>query len=486
MNQEQSLFFIFFVYGLAFFGMGLAMTMESGRGTILASRKVIRPLAGFGLIHGTHEWLESYLLLAVILGMPLPDWIPWLRLVLLVTSFGLLLVFALEALKPVASTLPRDFQLVNLALAGYLIVIIASTLFTYRAGQVPWANVVDALARYMLAVPAATLAALGLRARSLKTVSLSSRLATNLNVASISFGLYALTQLFVHPIATFPAEWINEETFLATLGFPIQLIRAVLAVFITIYLLRATYETDHLRRTELIAAQKARLEALEQQQQIRRELLKHTVRAQEDERARIAHELHDEMAQTLTALSLELASLRNSLSRRSASSRTVERILDLSRQVSQSLYRIMTDLRPAQLDELGVAQAIQTLVERDYQPKGFEFSIEVTGAPLRMDSIQETVLFRVAQEALTNIARHAEVKEGIVQLTFETNQVTLKISDRGRGFNPEENFRPPRGWGLEGMKERVESAGGVLHIESAPGKGTAIKVRLPVESKEQI
>ena len=488
MGHEQSLFWFFFVYGLAFFGMGLAMAMESGRGSALADGRILRPLAGFGLIHGTHEWLESYLLQATALGTSLPTWLPWLRLGLLVSSFSLLLLFSFQALRLVEEPKPRDFMFVYVALVCYVIIILISATFTYQAGTVPWISTLDALARYLLAVPASMLAALGLRARSLKTRERSAKLSTNLNVVSISFGLYALTQLFVQPISMFPASVINEDMFLTIAGFPIQMIRTMMAVIITICLLRATQETDHIRQVELLSAQKARLEALEQQQEIRRELLRHTVRAQEEERARIARELHDETAQSLTALSLELATLKNTLPRRAASNRTVERLLDLSRQVSQSLYRLMTGLRPMQLDELVVNQAIRALVDRDYTPVEFTIPMEVTGTPRRLDPIVETVLFRVAQEALTNIARHAGVKEGSVVIDYGPKQVSLQVSDRGRGFNPTENFRPPHGWGLEGMKERVESVGGTLRIESAPGNGTTIEVLIPVTpgGKEQI
>ena len=260
-----------------------------------------------------------------------------------------------------------------------------------------------------------------------------------------------------------------------------------MALLITVCLVRATQITENHLKAELLATQQARLDALEQKESLRRELLRHTVRAQEEERSRIARELHDETAQTLTALSLEMATLRNLLPRRSASARTVERILELTRQVSQSLYRIMTGLRPAQLDELGVVQAINALVQRDHAPNGFSFSVEVSGAPCRLDAVVETVLFRVAQEALTNVARHSGVREGGVEIRFEEEQVALRVSDTGRGFDPAEPFRPPRGWGLEGMKDRVESLGGVLHIMSAPGQGVVIEARIPtVPARKEI
>ena len=481
-----SMFWIFFIYGLAFFGMGLAMAMESWRVSALAEARVLLPLAGFGLIHGAHEWLEAYLGEALALGEALPGWAPWLRLGMLVASFSSLSIFAFQSLRLIRKPAPPGLKHGALFVGAYMLFILASAIVTYdhQPFQIP--NVLDALARYLLAVPASTLAALGLHYIGRNNPDPGGTLKRWMNGAAIGFGVYAFTQLFVAPIAMFPANILSNESFLATTGFPIQLVRTAMAVLVAVCLLRATQVTEDQLKAELQASQQARLDALEQKESLRRELLRHTVRAQEEERARIARELHDETAQTLTAFSLELAALRNGIPRRSASAPTVERLLDLSRQVSQSMYRIMTGLRPLQLDELGVAQAIRALINRDYASKGFTFSVDVTGAPRRLDPSVETVLFRVAQEALTNVARHSGVREGRVEICFESSQVNLCVSDAGRGFDPAEPFHAPRGWGLEGMRDRVESLGGTLQIESAPGRGTRMEARIPAppENKE--
>ncbi len=486
MSLDTGLFLVFFVYGLAFFGMGLAMAMESWRAPALAEARVLLPLAGFGLLHGTHEWLESYLLQAQSLGTPMPGWLPWLRLGLLVASFSSLSLFAYQSLRLVPRPAPPGLIHGGTAVSAYIVFIVVSAAFTYGHGESPTQTVVDGMARYLLAVPASCMAALGLFYIGRYAGETNRALTRWMNGAALGFLFYALTQLFVQPIAMFPGNVINVDSFRAALGFPIQLVRTVMAAVVTVCLLRATQVTEESRKAELFAAQQSRLDALEQQQELRRELLRHIVRAQEDERARIARELHDETAQALTAFSLDLATLKEKLPPRSASNRTVGRLLALSQQVSQSLYGLMNDLRPPHLDELGLAQAIHALVDRDYAPKGFTFRVHVTGAPRRLDPILETALFRVAQEALTNIARHARVREGNVEIAYETGRVVLRASDRGRGFDPAENFHPPRGWGLAGMKERVESLGGSLHIESAPSKGTIIEAAIPLDGKEQV
>jgi signal transduction histidine kinase len=346
-------------------------------------------------------------------------------------------------------------------------------------------DVLDGLARYLLAVPAAVLASLALRAEALEAREGNApRITVYLTWAAVGFGIYSLTQLFVPKIDIFPARFLNATTFRAFTNFPIQVVRSIVAVVITISLLRATQIMEKERQVQLLAAQNERLEALERirveltkRENMRSELLRHTVRAQEEERARIARELHDETSQVLTAFTLDLATLGKSIPNRSRAKELVDRLQSLSKQMSKSLYGLVHDLRPAQLDDLGLIPALEYLKENSLS-KGLEVSITVEGKPRRLDSITETVLFRVAQEALTNTIRHARTDQARISLHYKTQEIILCISDRGVGFNPGESFIPPRGWGLAGIRERVESVSGALHIESAPGKGTTVEVAI--------
>jgi signal transduction histidine kinase len=307
--MNQLTFLVFFVYGLAFFGMGITMALESGRSPALAQARVLRSLAAFGLIHGTHEWMEAYLLQAQALGTVLPAWLPWLRLGFLVSSFACLFWYGIRALAGLSASRKRTIWISGF---GFAFFIIGSTLSAYLTTPIPLVPVLDGLGRYLLAVPAAMLAALALRAQAHGMFqNKRTRLGTSLIIASIWFAIYTLTQFFVHPISMFPARYVNEDAFLALTGFPIQFIRTIAAVMITYGLTRATQLMEEERKSELFAAQQSRLQALEQQEEIRRELLRHTVQAQEDERARIARELHDETSQTLTAFTLELATCAN-------------------------------------------------------------------------------------------------------------------------------------------------------------------------------
>ena len=478
---------VYFAYGLAFFGMGLTLALESERSPALAEARLLRPLAAFGMLHGAHEWLDSYLLQPVAGGLQLPAWLLWLRLGMLATSFFFLLVYGIltlrvHPLKPCASAYAGWS-----ALAVYGLGILASAVFTYRTGTTLLVNVFYVLTRYLLAVPAAFLAALALRAEALSALTGGRRrVMVFLTWAAIGFGLYGLTQLFVPAIDMFPARDLNSTVFRTFTGFPIQVLRALLAVLITLSLLRATQIVEKERQLQLLSAQQARLDALEriqneltEREALRRELLRHTVRAQEEERTRIARELHDETSQVLTAFSLDLATLQTVVCDRSEVKNLVDRLQVLCKQMSQGLYRLVHDLRPAQLDDLGLISALEYLKD-DSVSAGLDVSMDIQGKARRLDTVIETVLFRVAQEALHNVVRHAQVRQARILLVYQSQEITLKIEDSGIGFNPVQSFAPPRCWGLAGMRERVESVGGQLIIESEPGKGTIVEVAVPV------
>ncbi len=241
------------------------------------------------------------------------------------------------------------------------------------------------------------------------------------------------------------------------------------------------------RQRQLEAAQQARIEAQNQVQKelikrerLRMELLRHTVQAQEEERARIARELHDETAQTLTAASLNFATLKNKLEGLPEVSDVVNRLQNLCKQMNHDLYRLVHDLRPAQLDDLGLVPALRYLVDEGQSNTNIEVGLTVTGQQQRLEPFVETVIFRIVQEALTNVARHAETNKANVELCFEKEEVVLRVLDNGKGFDPVKMETHQKGWGLVGMAERAESINGRFIIESSPGKGTKIEAIIPL------
>lgn len=490
LGQEYSLlsFIIYFIYGMAFFVMGVALLLETSRSPSLAEVHLLWPLAIFGIIHGMHEWVEFFIEQALWMGAEISNTIAWVRLILLGISFLSLMIYGVQASNLQNRKMTLRLKLPIATLTIYVLAIIFNTFISYKAVQAESLILTNNLMRYIIAVPAAVLASVGLR-RQAKEAQQEGRiqLVANLNWASIGFGIYGFSQLFVSPLAIFPARYVNSQAFFSLTGIPLEAVRSIVALVITFGLVRAIQAIEIERQEKLANVQEARVKALEQvkeelaaREEMRRELLRHTVQAQEDERARISRELHDETAQVLSAFSLELAALGNRLDdEHSDLLPRLAHLQNLSKDMSQGIYRLVHDLRPAQLDDLGLVPALQNLIGLECCQMELEVSLNVEGTLQRVDPLIETVLFRVAQSALRNVSLHAETKKAEVKICFAEDLVTLSIKDNGIGFDPAGPFIPPTGWGLAGMRERVESVSGQFDLQSSPGKGTTIKITIP-------
>ena len=480
----EILFIVYFVYGLAFFSMGLILVLEASRTPFPEQKRLLLPLAIFGLLHGVHEWLDIFALQNEQLHGNLPIWITWFRLIWLSLSFVALWFYGWQAFQ-VAREHVSPFTIFGLAtLPLYILLILVDVLHAFYQGDITSLQTTGGLVRYLLAVPGAAIASLGLRAGANRAKSNSRRpLDTHLNWTALGFALYSATQLAVPKMETILAGLINAEMFVQITGVPIQILRTFAAIIITWNLFRAIQFLEDERQTQLTTAQQARLEALEQQEIMRRDLLRHIVHAQEEERTRIARELHDEMAQTLTAFTLDLGTLKQVTGARSKASPILARLQELGKQMSQSMHQMVHDLRPAHLDDLGLLPALQYLADKDGPRLGLQIEFKTDGEPRRIESLAETVLFRVAQESITNIARHAKSKRAFICLSYLSREVKLEVSDKGVGFDPGEKFIAPRGWGLAGMKERAESVGGRFEVRSEAGRGTTIRVNIPIQQE---
>ena len=223
-------------------------------------------------------------------------------------------------------------------------------------------------------------------------------------------------------------------------------------------------------------------ETLLRQQQELRELSARVQEAREEEKARIARELHDELGQLLTALKMDLAWLREHLpdGDDGLAARADGMGLLLDRTVSSS-RRIAADLRPLMLDDLGLADAAQWLVEDFGKRSGvrLELSVAENAAFDALAKGAATAVYRAIQESLTNIARHSGAKNAWVLLAQENGAVLVEVEDDGRGVSPED-LAKPSSLGLKGMRERVAYYGGALEVGRAPRGGTRLRLRVPL------
>jgi two-component system, NarL family, sensor histidine kinase UhpB len=234
-----------------------------------------------------------------------------------------------------------------------------------------------------------------------------------------------------------------------------------------------------------VAERKRAEEALKRSREELREVAAISTSAREQEKRRLARELHDELAQTLATLRLEVDLLDQRtpaggdiVTRKLAEMRT---LLD---EAVASTRRIASDLRPLVLDDLGLVAATQWLVHNFQQRHGIECSLFVDPTDLDLEDPHATAAFRIMQESLANVARHARASKAEVRLIREDGQIVLEVRDNGTGFDIS-SPRKANSFGLAGLRERTYLVEGKFSIESSPGHGTTIEVRIPLPTAQE-
>jgi len=235
-------------------------------------------------------------------------------------------------------------------------------------------------------------------------------------------------------------------------------------------------------RHAAIAIENARLFArvTAQQEQLRKLSIK-VVEAQEEERRRISRELHDEMGQALTAIKLNLQMLLVSLPEEDSFLREqVEEVIGLTNDSIQEVRRLAMDLRPSILDDLGLVPTLQWYKSQFEKRNDCQLNLSIAPSLPRLTPHTETALYRVMQEALTNVSRHANARCVEISLSADETGAYCSIVDDGRGFSPgAENVS---GVGLTSMQERIEALDGEFNLASRPGKGTTITIFIPAST----
>jgi len=688
---ENNLITIYFFYGLAFFAMGLALVIESGRSSDFPFALAMAPLAAFGIIHGFHEWLEMFQLLNLTGATTIPDWLlnDVFRLFLLVISFSLLVIFGVHLIFANHNQGEDGHWQAIAAAAALLAVWLISVLAAWQIYGLEGSELTasaDVLGRYILAIPGALLAAWAIlleqRTFSVRGMQKFGRALLGAALALIIYG--TIGQLFGKTSPIFPSNIINDSLFRSFFGAPVQLLRTICAVWMTLSIVRALRAFDIETQQKLIEAQDAREKAsqamfedkqnieqlnqelreavrnlsslygfsqslaktldsremledalvqfvnsephidaslvflrdrsrespsiaamtkcpadkeihdlmfenalivadyvvdtgqpavwtgtsvqpisetyayefsaqedpqanttggrtlgvplnirgrhsgalvictipdkipfsgrefslistaaeqlsialqnsdlyqeIQERDKLRGELLHQVVSAQEMERQRIARELHDGTGQTLTALGLGLAAVSGRISTiDSTTSKQVADLKDLSTSAMIELRDVISDLRPSLLDDLGLVPALRGQVQAFIERSGIKADLDISGNIRRLSPDLETIIFRIVQEGLTNVSKHAGANATYIDLSFGEEALNLSISDDGHGFDVDATLRSApsdlRAWGLLGMQERVALADGTFEISSNSGEGTTIEIEIPLTSE---
>ncbi len=212
-----------------------------------------------------------------------------------------------------------------------------------------------------------------------------------------------------------------------------------------------------------------------------RELLNLTIQVQEDERDRIAREIHDSISQLLVGAMYELQAARVALRRHpeeaEAKFRAAQEIL---KRAKEEIRRVIYDLYPVVLVESGLVPALEMHLKEWSRMTGIEAHLNMSGRRYRLSARAERAVYRIVQEALHNVAQHAQASRVWVNLEFGDDALTVRVADNGRGFSGSEEVSRPH-LGLIGMRERAESTGGTFRVESTPGRGTCVVVTIPAQ-----
>ena len=220
-----------------------------------------------------------------------------------------------------------------------------------------------------------------------------------------------------------------------------------------------------------------------------RHLSRRILLAQEEERKRISRELHDVIAQMLTGINLRLATLkRDAVANTKGLSQKISRTQRLVERSVDRVHRFARELRPAVLDDLGLVPALHSYLKIFAEETGIRASLTALRGLEKLSGAKRTVLYRVAQEALTNVACHAQASRVTVAIQRLASVIRMKIQDNGKAFDVEQAMHAKGAphLGLLGMRERVEMVGGKFAIESKPGKGTTILARIPFHAGDKL
>jgi signal transduction histidine kinase len=204
--------------------------------------------------------------------------------------------------------------------------------------------------------------------------------------------------------------------------------------------------------------------------------------AREHEKSRISRELHDELGQALTMLQMDVTWCRHKSDDRPEVAARLERMQALLKSTVASTRRIAADLRPTMLDDLGMVPAVEWLVENFTQRTGVPCELAIGDRELALDGARSSAVYRIVQESLTNVAKHAQASAAEVAIRRDGGDLVVRVHDDGVGFATVDP-RKPMSFGLVGVRERAAMLGGQVAIASAVGEGTTVEVRLPLAAE---
>ena len=447
---------VWFVYGLVFFTLGLAIALQSRSHSRLEMARYLGWLAAFGVTHGLHEWGGVFV---PIQATYLPDaavsFLVLLQTFLLGLSFAFLLQFGVELLR---RRWPRLKVLPLVLFTGWLLAFFVPGV-VHTASVSEQQALASIWARYLMGAPASILSAIGLQYQINTTIRpLGFRnIARTMHIASLALAGYSFFGGFIVPPASFPpASWLNDQTFVAWVGLPPPVIRSFIGLVLALAMIR-TLEVFDIEVDQII-----------EEMQVERELV--------EERERIARELHDGTIQTIYTAGLLVESIGSKIRPDKETAGRLERVGSLLNEAIANLRGYIGNLQPQ-----GMGESLEAVIRNQTEDARLNSLVEIQ---VEMDKLPEEPfnaarlphVAAILTEALSNAARHSGSRSVKVSAACEDGQCVLSVEDDGRGFD---SAAPKPGYGLRNMRDRARLLAGSLDVVTQPGKGTRITLRIP-------
>jgi len=470
-SSSSLLMAVFFVQGLAFFALGISILVATRPRAALAIGRSLWLLTAFGFLHSAASWIELAGQLLPEDSALIPPLAP-LPALLLVLYSACLAQFGANVVSALA---PRYRRVRTLPLVLLLWAAIPCLVLVFQDGLSASADlaVAEAVARYVVYLPGGLIGALAflLQSRASSYERLPD-LRRDCRLAALAFVLYSLSGGVLVPTSIL---YLGQAGFgyspSAVAELPVQVVRLLLAPVIAWVVVRTlrVFELEQLLEVEDLNRQLQRLSRA-------------VVTAQEEERRRIALELHDDTAQLLSSLLVHLKLLQGTQNPQDVGLRCAE-LMKLASEAIQSIRHMANQLRPVALDDLGLVAALQWHVERFSERERLPVELKAAGIGGRFDPEIELAVYRIVQECLRNIAKHARAHAVEIRLEMSDGKLVVTVADDGCGFDPfcvrrSENA----GLGLLGMSERAALVGGALSVRSRPGSGTVVRVEIPLRA----
>jgi signal transduction histidine kinase len=466
MNFIQNFFtinheIIYFIYGLMFFVLGLAIALQSRHSSHLDLARSLNWLAAFGFLHAFHEWGDLFIpIQAEYLAPAIVSLLHYLHLLLLAISFACLYGFGLALLEPL-----RHRWYLHVGFASLLVSWLVLSAFPFRVWYpdfMTWYNAVNALTRYFIGLPSGLLAAYALREHTLTRITPLNvpRIVRALQLSGIAMAIYALAAgLIVPPVNYFPGNWLNTDTFTRYLLVPPQLIRALvgLAMAMTTIRFLEIFDVETSRR----------IEGMQQEHILA------------DERERIARELHDGAIQKVYTAALLVRSAEKLTKQDTPLSGRLGTAVGVLDDAIGDLRENLNQLQGPVKSPEPLKIAIQKLATDPRFSSLISVELKLDLPDLCYLSPERNIhVLAILQEALSNIVRHARARHVSVTADCLEDSLRLMVKDDGIGLPAQVSG----GHGLRNMNDRAALLHGQLSVEKMT-KGTCVTLDIPMEEK---